>query len=387
MQRLLTGALTVAGTLALAGGALVAAAIPAAADGDPGNSAYALSAPNGPVTSPPLALAQASGPNSVTVRSLNVQGVVSTGLTQTFASTVTAFSRVGTVRVAAGADGITGSLTANQVASTCRSDGQNDSANIINGVLDINGFILNLPQHPSVDQAIPLGGLGTLTLNQRFPATGGGIEVVALHLHLSATNPDQDLYMGVSVCSNGGDIGNTITVGPVENQTSNSGTAITPLHIPATDTDPGQVLTYSATGLPPGLSINATTGVITGTPTTGSLTPHSVTVTATDTTGASGSVTFEWTINNIISVTPVGTQLSTVSVAITPLPITATDTNPLATLSFGATGLPPGLSIDSSTGVISGTPTTTETTVVTVTVTDSAGFTASVSFTWTVAVP
>src|SRR5690242_521450 len=200
MKRLITGAVTAAGTLALAGGALVAAAIPAAAGpGSPGNSAYALSAPNGPVTSPPLALAQASGPNSVTVRSLNVAGIVSTGLTQDFASTLTAFAKVGSVQVATSADGVTGSLTANQIASTCRSDTLSASANIVNGVLDINGNILDLPQHPTVNEAILLPGLGTITLNQHVPATGGGVEVIGLHLHLSATSPDEDLYVGVSV--------------------------------------------------------------------------------------------------------------------------------------------------------------------------------------------
>lgn len=52
--------------------------------------------------------------------------------------------------------------------------------------------------------------------------------------------------------------------------------------------------------------------------------------------------------------------------------------------SWSASGLPAGLSISSSTGLISGTPTATGTSNVTVTVTDSASKTASASFTWTV---
>jgi hypothetical protein len=52
----------------------------------------------------------------------------------------------------------------------------------------------------------------------------------------------------------------------------------------------GAALTYSASGLPAGLSINSSTGLISGTPTTAGT--YSVTVTATDTIGASGSTSF-----------------------------------------------------------------------------------------------
>jgi subtilase family serine protease len=87
---------------------------------------------------------------------------------------------------------------------------------------------------------------------------------------------------------------NTVTVTNPGNQTGTVGTAAS-LQIAATDSASGQTLTYSATGLPAGLSINSSTGLITGTPTTAST--YSVTVTAKDTTGASGSATFTWTIN------------------------------------------------------------------------------------------
>ncbi|HTJ39530.1 MAG TPA: discoidin domain-containing protein [Dactylosporangium sp.] len=93
---------------------------------------------------------------------------------------------------------------------------------------------------------------------------------------------------------NGTNPGNTVTVTNPGNQTHAVGNAVN-LPIQATDSAAGQTLTYSATGLPPGLSINAATGVISGGPNAAGT--YNVTVTATDTTGAAGTATFTWTVN------------------------------------------------------------------------------------------
>jgi subtilase family serine protease len=86
---------------------------------------------------------------------------------------------------------------------------------------------------------------------------------------------------------------NTVTVTNPGNQTGTVGTAVS-LQIQASDSASGQTLTYSATGLPQGLSINPATGLISGTLTSSGT--SDVTVTATDTTGASGSASFTWTV-------------------------------------------------------------------------------------------
>jgi hypothetical protein len=175
---------------------------------------------------------------------------------------------------------------------------------------------------------------------------------------------------------------NTVTVTNPGSQTGKVGTAAT-LQIQATDSASGQTLTYSATGLPPGLAIGTSTGLISGTPTSSG--QFSVTVTATDTTGASGSAAFTWTINpntaNTVTVTNPGSQTGTVGAAAS-LQIHATDSASGQTLTYGATGLPTGLSISSSTGLISGTPTTAGTFSVTVTATDTTGASGSATFSW-----
>ncbi len=74
----------------------------------------------------------------------------------------------------------------------------------------------------------------------------------------------------------------------------------TRLQIKAHDSG-AQALTFQATGLPAGLSINASSGLIKGTPITTSR--RTVSVTAADATGATNSMTFTWTIAASCSLT------------------------------------------------------------------------------------
>ncbi|MFE2074749.1 putative Ig domain-containing protein [Streptomyces misionensis] len=92
--------------------------------------------------------------------------------------------------------------------------------------------------------------------------------------------------------SGGGTGGNTVSVTNPGSQSTTTGSSVS-LQIRASDSA-GAALTYSASGLPTGLSINSSTGVISGTASTAGT--YQVTVTATDSTGATGSTSFTWTV-------------------------------------------------------------------------------------------
>jgi hypothetical protein len=100
--------------------------------------------------------------------------------------------------------------------------------------------------------------------------------------------------------------GNTVTVSNPGNQSTTTGASVS-LQISASDSASGQSLSYAATGLPTGLSISPTTGLITGTANTAGT--YSTTVTATDGTGASGSASFTWTVGSSGSGGCTGAQL------------------------------------------------------------------------------
>jgi hypothetical protein len=99
---------------------------------------------------------------------------------------------------------------------------------------------------------------------------------------------------GTAAFTAGGSSGNTVTVTNPGSQSTTTGGAVS-LQIHATDSA-GAALTYSATGLPTGLSVNSSTGLITGTATTAGT--YQVTVTAKDSTGATGATSFTWTVGS-----------------------------------------------------------------------------------------
>jgi prepilin-type N-terminal cleavage/methylation domain-containing protein len=133
--------------------------------------------------------------------------------------------------------------------------------------------------------------------------------------------------------------------------------------------------TYAATGLPPGLTLNTSTGAITGTVSTAGT--YSVTVTMTDAGGGTGTGTYTHTVYPVLQLAALPDR--TISLGST-FSATAVGSGGKVAYTYSATRLPLGVTMNPSTGVLSGLPTVPGRYLPNVTVTDSLGGTASVSF-------
>jgi hypothetical protein len=138
----------------------------------------------------------------------------------------------------------------------------------------------------------------------------------------------------------------------------------------------------SSGALPTGLTLGKSTGALTGKPTVAG--QYSFTVTAVDHVGATCQAAFTVTINPLLAITtttlPIGVATQASYAA---LLATAGGTGPfIFKIKSGA--LPPGLSLSSSSGAITGTPSTKGTYPFTVSATDKSKDTATVSLAITI---
>ncbi|MEV4706652.1 putative Ig domain-containing protein [Actinoplanes sp. NPDC049316] len=141
-------------------------------------------------------------------------------------------------------------------------------------------------------------------------------------------------------------------------------------------------LTWSATGLPAGLTIAAATGLISGTPTTAGT--SSVTVTVIDRDKRTDDSSFTWKVFQAPALTNPGNRTSRTGTAVSLQPVL---TGGQAPLTWSITGLPAGLTYSTSTGLITGTPTTVQALTTTITVTDAGKRAVTATFSWRVLTP
>ena len=192
----------------------------------------------------------------------------------------------------------------------------------------------------------------------------------------------------------------SVALNAPDDQTYTMGRPITDLTLPAATGGTG-TLTYTLTGpsdaalnvAVPGLTFIATTRVLSGTPTTAATT--ALTYTVTDERGSTASDTFTLTVATGVALNAPGDQTYTMGQTITDLTLPAA-TGGTGTLTYTlrdgsgndvdtTDNAVPGLAFNTTTRVLTGTPTTAATTALTYTVTDERGSTASDTLTLTVA--
>jgi hypothetical protein len=212
--------------------------------------------------------------------------------------------------------------------------------------------------------------------NDVYPA-GAGYDMA------SGLGSPQGAQLAASICDP------QVTVGNPGPQHSVVGVAVS---VPVSGSDSaGYPLTFSASGLPPGVSINSSTGTISGAASAAG--SYDVTVQAMDSRNRVGGTSFSWTVDSAgvgvsnpgnpvaVGVVNPGNRTGRVGKPFS-LQMVAFDNNGGA-LSYSASGLPPGLAIKPN-GLISGTPSSPGSFSVTVTartgaVSGSTGFTLSIA--------
>ncbi|GGG05046.1 hypothetical protein GCM10010924_37040 [Rhizobium wenxiniae] len=201
-------------------------------------------------------------------------------------------------------------VAANDSAQTAANS--NVSANVLTNDSDVDGDTLTVSQvngvSGNVGVAVAGSNGGTFTIGTNGAAVfNPGTAFVDLAAGQTRTS---SVTYQVSD-GNGGTATATFTVTvtgvndapistPIANQSSSDAQTVS-LNVSGNFSDPdaGDSLTYTTTGLPPGLSISAA-GVITGTINRSASVngPYSVTVTATDSSGAQASRSFTWAVAN-----------------------------------------------------------------------------------------
>ncbi|MEM7133571.1 MAG: DUF1800 family protein [Chloroflexota bacterium] len=253
----------------------------------------------------------------------------------------------------------------------------------------------------------------------------------SVNLTISALDADDDIVtyaaanlpVGLQIHPNTGQISGTISVGgsyvvyiiaddgqggtdteailwQVSQLNNNAPTVISPgdqvtaegevVNIMITASDPDEdTISFTANGLPSGLAIDPNSGAITGI--VNQAGNYTVSVSVDDGSEGTDSVTFNWRVTQVMDINqpPVLLEPSAQQDRVNlPLTLTIHASDPDGdTLRFSASGLPDGLMIDSSTGIIAGTPGVTGSFTPTITVEDGISGNDSSTFTWVILPP
>jgi len=198
MKRGMTGIIKIAGSLAMAGGLIAMAAMPAAAAAP--NEAYGAAA-TGLISSPPLGLATYPGTSPVSVVNVDIAGLLTTGVVNDAAGPTSGSSNVAAVGVTLSS---LATLAATAVSSSCTFNTTtgvvSGSASITDGVVHVLGLpVITLAASPGKNTTVSVPTVATITLNKQTTATDGTVTVTAIYISLLGST--QTLSLGVSVCN------------------------------------------------------------------------------------------------------------------------------------------------------------------------------------------
>jgi hypothetical protein len=200
MKRSITGISKITGALALAGGMIMMAALPAVA-APRTNAAYAASA-FGRIYAPPIGLATyPTGPHYVTLPHIRIPFLLATWTVTDKAGPTSASSNVLTPR--ARLSRLT-TLSARAVYSSCRFNTRSGYVSgytkITYGAVSRFGFhVVTLPWYPAPNTTIFVPGVATITLNRQTTSYNGTLTVTAIYVRWRHSR--QTLTIATSVCN------------------------------------------------------------------------------------------------------------------------------------------------------------------------------------------
>ncbi|MGV3659672.1 MAG: GEVED domain-containing protein [Prosthecobacter sp.] len=174
----------------------------------------------------------------------------------------------------------------------------------------------------------------------------------------------------------------TITISPATAAGGAVGVAYSQTLIPGGGVPSYGSWTVTSGTLPAGLALDASTGVISGTPTTGNGSGATFTVRVTDSNGCTGSQAVTLKVCPVITLSPASLPNGTINTAYNQT-VTGTGGGGTYTYAVSSGALPAGLALNVNTGAISGTPTSTSAATFTIRATDSNACQGSASYTIT----
>jgi len=226
-------------------------------------------------------------------------------------------------------------------------------ANAFNGASDPGDRVFDiLAEEQLIEDDLDLvgrfGHQEGVALSYEVNVTDGELNVL---FQRAVENP---LVNAIEVIAGG--LPTVLTIADITDKVFVEGLAITDIDVTVNGGD-GSAVQFGAVNLPQGLNIDPATGVISGMPAVGSAqgSPYEVTVNADDDTG-SDSETFFIQVVEPLLLDPIAEQTFTEGVQLDGSLVVGYTGGDGSNLSFEAEGLPSGLEIEPTIGVIGGTP-------------------------------